>query len=174
MTEHILENLLDLKKVDGHHFEAPAIPDTRGRTFGGQFLGQALRAAQLTVDSDRSIHSLHSYFLRPGNVNQTTSYKVETVRDGRGFSVREVRAYQSNKELFRCTLSFATPHPGLEYDGPKSQMPHNPKPSHTPTTSFRQISDQSKVTGTVGDALSIFGISTPPVPLLDRPLLRTN
>ena len=132
MTEHILENLLDLKKVDGFHFEAPAIPDTRGRTFGGQFLGQALRAAQLTVDSDRSIHSLHSYFLRPGNVNQTTSYKVETVRDGRGFSVREVRAYQSDKELFRCTLSFATPHPGLEYDGPKA--PNAPQPEAVTST----------------------------------------
>ena len=120
MSDNNLERLLSLEKINSNHFQAPASKENRGRTFGGQFLGQALQAAQLTVDSDRSIHSLHAYFLRPGNVDTATDYKIEVVRDGRGFSAREVRAYQNNKELFRCTLSFATAHPGLEYEGPEA------------------------------------------------------
>ncbi len=83
--------------------------------FGGQLLAQALAAAQFTVDDDREVHSLHAYFLRPGDVDRTLELEVERVRDGRSFSARCVRALQSDRELLRMVLSFHVPEDGLDY-----------------------------------------------------------
>lgn len=106
---------MKLELLGDGRFIAPIAPEGGQRTFGGQLLAHTLRAAQLCVDSDKSIHSSHSYFLRPGNVDATTKLVVENVRDGRSFSVRQVVAYQGEDELFRSTLSFQVPEVGLEW-----------------------------------------------------------
>ncbi len=104
---------MKLEPATDGSFVAPTAPEQGQRTFGGQFLAHTLRAAQLTVDDDRFVHSTHSYFLRPGDVNASTELVVERVRDGRSFSTREVIAYQEGVERFRTVISFQVPEAGL-------------------------------------------------------------
>jgi acyl-CoA thioesterase-2 len=96
------------------------------RTYGGQLMAQALAAAQRTVESERPVHSLHGYFLRPGAADQPLKLSVDRVRDGRSFSARAVTASQQGRELFRLLASFHVPEDGLEYSGPA--MPEVPPP----------------------------------------------
>jgi acyl-CoA thioesterase-2 len=100
--------------------------------FGGQFLAQALVAAQRSVAGDRAVHSLHGYFLRAGDASQPTELRVERVRDGRSFSQRAVRALQRNRECFRTLLSFHVPEAGLEYE--PQRMPEVPTPDEVALT----------------------------------------
>jgi len=93
----------------------PPAPEPFGRTYGGQFMAQGLAAAYHTVSHDRQVHSLHAYFLRGGNVANPTTYHVDTVRDGRSFSIRSVSGHQDGQELFRMMMSFQVPETGLEY-----------------------------------------------------------
>jgi acyl-CoA thioesterase II len=109
---------LDVTPVGGGAFEGRS-PQARSRpVFGGQFLAQALVAAGRTVEAGRVPHSLHAYFLRSGPPYVPICYEVEAVRDGRGFSHREVVARQESKEVFRLACSFQVPAPGLDHDGP--------------------------------------------------------
>ena len=87
------------------------------RVYGGQVLGQALKAAQMTVE-DRVVHSLHAYFLRLGDHAAPILYDVDRNRDGRSFSARRVVAIQHGKPIFTMSASFQTPEPGLEYQQP--------------------------------------------------------
>ncbi|WP_432504531.1 acyl-CoA thioesterase [Kineococcus arenarius] len=90
-----------------------AIPS--GRAYGGEIVAQALLAATRTVDPQRLVHSLHGYFLRPADVQRPTNWSVERVRDGRGFSFRQVSGEQGGKEVFRAQLSFHLPRPGARH-----------------------------------------------------------
>ncbi|WP_028357545.1 acyl-CoA thioesterase [Brackiella oedipodis] len=85
-----------------------------GRIFGGQILGQALAAAQQTIDPARHAHSLHAYFVRPGNTKLPIQFDVTRSRDGRSFSVRHVTASQENKVIFQMSCSFQLLEEGLE------------------------------------------------------------
>lgn len=78
------------------------------KAYGGDMVAQAVLAALRTVPDDRDIHSMHSYFLRPVDVGGTVRYEVETVRDGRGYSTRQVRGIQHGKTAYLCTASFST------------------------------------------------------------------
>lgn len=86
-----------------------------GRIFGGQVLGQALMASSLTVPAEREVHSLHSYFIRPGDVNIPIRFEVERVRDGGSFSNRRVVAYQNDKHIFTMATSHHTPEKGFDH-----------------------------------------------------------
>lgn len=83
--------------------------------FGGQVLGQALAAAQETVSADRIVHSLHSYFLLPGDASKPVVYEVEELRNGRSFSARRVQAIQNGKTIFYMTASFQGEEQGLDH-----------------------------------------------------------
>lgn len=83
--------------------------------FGGQVMGQALSAAQATVDEQRYVHSLHSYFLRPGDASKAVVYEVESIRDGGSISTRRVRAIQNGHTIFYMTASFQQPEDGFEH-----------------------------------------------------------
>jgi acyl-CoA thioesterase-2 len=83
--------------------------------FGGQVLGQALAAAQATVDPARSVHSLHAYFLRAGDIGSPIVYDVDRTRDGGSFSVRRVTAIQHGKVIFFCAASFQQAEDGAEH-----------------------------------------------------------
>jgi len=83
--------------------------------FGGQVLGQALSAAQETVEPERQVHSLHSYFLRAGDATKPVVYEVEVLRNGRSFSARRVQAIQNGKPIFYMTASFQEPEGGFDH-----------------------------------------------------------
>ena len=85
-----------------------------GRVFGGQVLAQSLVAATRTID-DRPVHSMHGYFLRPGNIELPVTYSVDRLRDGRSFSTRRVQAFQNDEPIFSMIASFQQVDPGLEH-----------------------------------------------------------
>ena len=85
------------------------------RVFGGQVLGQALNAAVRTVDPERKPHSLHAYFLRPGDINRPIIYEVDPIRDGRSFATRRVVGKQRGKAIFNCSISFQIFEDGLSH-----------------------------------------------------------
>ena len=91
---------------------AAARSDRRQRVFGGQVAGQALVAAGRTVPADRPVHSLHAYFIRPGDPTVPLVYMVDRVRDGRSFTTRRVSAIQHGKTIFTLSASFHHDEPG--------------------------------------------------------------
>ncbi len=99
------------------------------RVFGGQVVGQALSAAQSTVEG-RLAHSLHAYFLRPGDPAVPITYRVDRVRDGQSFTVRRVVAHQHGKEIFMMITSFHPDEAGLPF---QRAMPHVPGPHECPS-----------------------------------------
>ena len=103
-----------------------------GRVFGGQVLAQSLTAAMHTVPVERTIHSMHGYFLRPGNVDHPITFAVDRLHDGRSFSTRRTHAYQNGEPILSLIASFQTPDEGLEH---QFDMPDDlPDPDSLPTT----------------------------------------
>ncbi len=105
-------------------------PQPHGRVFGGQVLAQSVMAAGGTVDGDRPIHSLHAYFLRPGDSAQPIRFAVERMNDGRSFSARRVHAIQHGSTILSMITSFQRPAVGLDHGEP---MPAAPDPATLPT-----------------------------------------
>src|SRR6202050_395223 len=120
-----LLDLLDLEQIEVDIFRGRSPDERRQRVFGGQVAGQALVAAGRTVPADRPVHSLHAYFLRPGDPSVPLVYTVDRVRDGRSFTTRRVTAIQHGKAIFALSASFQHPEPGPEYALP---MPAAPSP----------------------------------------------
>jgi len=118
-----LLDLLDLEQVEVNIFRGRSPDDTRQRVFGGQVAGQALVAAGRTVPPDRPVHSLHAYFIRPGDPSVPLVYTVDRVRDGRSFSTRRVTAIQHGQVIFTLSASFHREEPGLEHAVPMPQVP---------------------------------------------------
>ncbi len=110
-----LLDLLDLEQIEVNIFRGRSPDETVQRVFGGQVAGQALVAAGRTVPADRPVHSLHAYFIRPGDPAVPLVYTVERVRDGRSFSTRRVTAIQHGKAIFTLSASFHHSEPGLEH-----------------------------------------------------------
>lgn len=104
----------------------------RSRLFGGQVLGQSLVAAAKSVDPDRLIHSMHGYFLRPGDAAAPITFGVQRLRDGRSFSARRTHAYQNGIPILSMIASFQVPDTGIEHQEP---MPVGiPDPETLPST----------------------------------------
>jgi acyl-CoA thioesterase-2 len=120
-----LLSLLQLDRLEDNFFRGESRDIGTRYVFGGQVLGQALSAAQQTVDSDRSAHSLHAYFLRAGDIEQPILYHVERTRDGGSFSMRRVTAIQHGQPIFNFAASFQVEESGVEHQLP---MPSVPKP----------------------------------------------
>ncbi len=119
-----LLRLLDLEPLEVNLFRGPS-RDLGGKAvFGGQVIGQALVAASRTVEA-RLPHSLHAYFLRPGDMARPIVYEVDRVRDGGHFTARRVQAIQGGEVLLSMICSFQVPEPGLEHQAP---MPEAPAP----------------------------------------------
>jgi acyl-CoA thioesterase II len=113
-----LVSLLDLETIEDGLYRGRQPETALQRVFGGQVAGQALVAAVRTVEPDREVHSLHAYFLRPGDTSVPIVYDVERTRDGRSFSTRRVVARQHGRLIFSMTASFQVPEPGLEHQDP--------------------------------------------------------
>ncbi|RFA16012.1 acyl-CoA thioesterase II [Subtercola boreus] len=113
-------------------FVAPSIWTPLGRVFGGQVLAQSLVAASRTIEGDRPAHSMHGYFLRPGDANQPITFSVDRIHDGRSFSTRRTQAYQNGVPILSMIASFQTDDPGLDH---QIGMPEGiPDPESLPTT----------------------------------------
>ena len=111
-------------------FRGVSPDEQRQRVYGGQVAGQALVAAGRTVEGDRRVHSLHAYFLRPGDVSVPILYQVDRIRDGRSFTTRRVVAVQRGRAIFNLSASFHVEEQGLEHQFP---MPEAPDPESLPT-----------------------------------------
>ncbi|WP_446718833.1 acyl-CoA thioesterase [Frigoribacterium sp. CFBP 8751] len=96
-------------------FTGGSQPEPLGRVFGGQVAAQALVAAQRTVGGGRDVHSLHSYFLRPGDLTIPITFTVDRIHDGRSFATRRTQASQDGVPIFSMIASFQTPDEGLDH-----------------------------------------------------------
>jgi acyl-CoA thioesterase-2 len=101
-----LESLFEMEKIEQGLYRGQSWDLGFRALFGGQVLGQSIAAAYKTVEDGRIIHSLHSYFLLPGDAQKPVIYDIENVRDGRSFSSRRVKAIQSGRTIFIMTASF--------------------------------------------------------------------
>lgn len=110
-----LRQTLDLTQLDENRFQGQSLWMPHGRVFGGQVMAQALAASIKTVDESRPVHSLHGYFLRPGDVEKDIVFDVEILRDGRSFSARRVQAIQNEKVIFSMIASFQISEPGVDH-----------------------------------------------------------
>src|SRR6202012_3690897 len=110
-----LLDLLDLEQIEVNIFRGRSPDETVQRVYGGQVAGQALVAAGRTVPPDRPVHSLHAYFIRPGDPSVPLIYSVDRVRDGRSFTTRRVSAVQHGETIFTLSASFHHPEPGPEF-----------------------------------------------------------
>ncbi len=111
-----LVTLLDLESIEVNIFRGRSPDEHRQRVFGGQVAGQALVAATRTIDDpDRHVHSLHAYFLRPGDPTVPILYEVDRIRDGRSFTTRRVVAIQHGKAIFNLQTSFHVTEPGPDH-----------------------------------------------------------
>ena len=129
-----LIELLDLEQIEVNIFRGRSPDENRQRVFGGQVAGQALVAAGRTVPADRPVHSLHAYFIRPGDTTVPIVYLVDRVRDGRSFTTRRVSAVQHGEAIFTLSASFHRPEPGAEHADP---MPDVPPPEQVERNSDR-------------------------------------
>jgi acyl-CoA thioesterase-2 len=120
-----LIRLLTLERLEDNLFRGQSRDIGTKYVFGGQVLGQALSAAQATLESDRNAHSLHAYFLRAGDTDHPIVYQVDRTRDGGSFSVRRVTAIQHGKPIFFLAASFQEAESGGEH---QLSMPEVPKP----------------------------------------------
>jgi acyl-CoA thioesterase-2 len=125
-----LVTLLDLERIEVNIFRGHSPDERRVRIFGGQVAGQALVAAGRTVPTDRHVHSLHAYFLRPGDPNVPVLYEVDRIRDGRSFTTRRTVAIQHGEAIFHLSTSFHVPEVGVEH---QDERPASVDPRTLPT-----------------------------------------
>lgn len=124
----LVQKLVDhitLEKIDINIFRGNSQAVSSTRVFGGQVLAQALHAVSNTVEPNRTIHSMHAYFILPGNTADKITYIVDRVRDGGSFTTRRVRAVQYGKDIFVMAASFQKEQPGLDH---QIDMPNIPFP----------------------------------------------
>jgi acyl-CoA thioesterase II len=136
--------LLDLERIEENIFRGVSPAESPVRVFGGQVAGQALIAAGRTVLEERHVHSLHAYFIRPGDPSIPIVYEVDRIRDGRSFTTRRVTAVQRGKAIFALSASFQVAEPGIEHS---SAMPDVPRPQALPTYGERVAAAELKPTG---------------------------
>jgi acyl-CoA thioesterase-2 len=136
-----LVHLLDLETIEVNVYRGIHPIEERQRTFGGQVAAQALMAAGRTVENVR-VHSLHSYFLRPGDTSTPILYEVDAIRDGKSFTTRRVVAIQHGCAIYNMQASFHNPELGVEH---QIAMPDVPAPETIPTTLERMQSEFGEV-----------------------------
>jgi acyl-CoA thioesterase II len=144
--------LLDLEQIELDIFRGRSPEgERRQRVFGGQVAGQALVAAGRTVPPDRPVHSLHAYFIRPGDPSVPLIYLVDRVRDGRSFTTRRVSAVQHGKTIFTLSASFHLREEGVAH---ARSMPDVTPPEELPTATER-------IRRALGDAAADYTWSNP-------------
>ncbi|OBI72826.1 acyl-CoA thioesterase II [Mycobacterium sp. E740] len=146
-----IEKILDLEQLEVNIYRGSVFSPESGylqRTFGGHVAGQSLVSAVRTVDPQFEVHSLHGYFLRPGDAKAPTVYIVERLRDGGSFVTRRVNAIQHGETIFSMSASFQTDQSGIEHQdampqvAPPDDIPHFESVSKVfDDASFRQFDE---------------------------------
>lgn len=124
-----LVRLLEVETLDTDLYRGRRNPGGRGRVFGGQVIAQALMAATGSIDDDKTAHSLHAYFMRPGDEDLPIIYRVERDHDGGSFATRRIIAIQKGKPILNMAASFQRPEEGLSH---QAEMPDAPDPETLP------------------------------------------
>lgn len=127
---------IELTPTEPRHFDQAYLATTQNcpwpKAYGGDMVAQATMAAIRSAPADRQLHSMHSYFMRPVDIGEQVRYEVELLRDGRGYSTRQVRGYQNDKVVYLCLASFQVPEQGSDYAAP---MPTGlPEPESLPSS----------------------------------------
>ncbi len=146
-----LLELLALERIEENLFRGASQDLGWGTVFGGQVLGQALSAATQTVPPDRHVHSLHAYFLRPGDVKRPIVYDVDRIRDGSSFTTRRIVAIQAGRPIFNMSCSFQVEEPGFEH---QDAMPEVPPPESLPGERDRALALAAKLPRAVFDRVT--------------------
>ena len=128
-----LVSILELEPIELDMYRGQTPPGAGSRIYGGQVVAQAMAAAYRTIDDGRLCHSMHGYFMRPGDPKTPILFQVERVRDGGSFAVRRVVALQNGKQIFNLAASFQTPEEGFEhqFDMPDVAPPESLAPNFT-------------------------------------------
>jgi acyl-CoA thioesterase-2 len=138
-----IEKILDLEQLEVNIYRGSVFSPQSGnwqRTFGGQVAGQSLVSAVRTVDPRYQVHSLHGYFLRPGDAQSRTVFIVERLRDGGSFATRRVNAIQHGETIFSMSASFQTDQSGIEH---QDAMPSAPPPDDLPELTAMRAFDNA-------------------------------
>lgn len=138
-----IEEILDLEQLEVNIYRGRVFSPESGyfqRTFGGHVAGQSLVSAVRTVDPHYQVHSLHGYFLRPGDANEPTVFIVERTRDGGSFATRRVNAIQHGEIIFSMGASFQTDQDGIHHQDP---MPPAPPPDGLPGLDSIKVFDDA-------------------------------
>ncbi|MAD18357.1 MAG: acyl-CoA thioesterase II [Alteromonadaceae bacterium] len=152
MSDIKLVDLLTLEKIEDGLFRGQSWDLGFRALFGGQVMGQAIAAAQLTLPDGRVAHSFHAYFLLPGDAKKPVVFDVQTVRDGRSFSTRRVKAIQNGRSIFYMTASFQQPEQGLEHQF--AQMPDVPMPEDLPRDTTFDDKELGKLSTRMREAIA--------------------
>lgn len=159
-VDQLLE-VLDLKQLDEARFQGESPQVGAQRVFGGQVAGQALVAAGRTVSPDRHVHSLHGYFVRPGDPTVPIDFTVETIRDGRSFSVRRSTAQQHGKPIFFMSASFQVTEQGLDHHSPPPEGVQGPEETPTMQDWLAKYPHRKKAFAAAPQAIDVRYVSTP-------------
>lgn len=153
-VERLLE-VLDLDSTQARTtediFTGSSHPMPTGRIYGGQVLAQALLASERTLPEDRAVHSMHGYFLRPGDASQGITIAVDRIHDGRSFSTRRAQAFQNGVPIFSMIASFQDEDPGVEHaepmpegiPAPEDLAPDEQRVQGLPAGTARMLSDRA-------------------------------
>lgn len=159
-----LIKLLSLERIEENLYRGQSQDLGWGTVYGGQVIGQSLFAALHTVPSDRQVHSLHAYFLRPGDVSAPIVYDVARTRDGASFTSRHVKAIQHGHPILEMLASFQKAEPGFEH---QAEMPKVPAPEEVPTEAERfapyldKLPDFAKAIATAQRPIEIRTVNEP-------------
>lgn len=143
MSEHpgsqIFTDAVTLTPAEAEHFDvaftAVTQPCPWPKAYGGDLVAPAAAAAMRTVEDGKVMHSMHSYFMRPAEIGAEVRYEVELLRDGRGYSTRQVRAYQNGKTLYVCLVGFTAGGPGNSFAAaPSEELAALPGPDDLPSS----------------------------------------
>jgi acyl-CoA thioesterase-2 len=130
-TSGIVAAALTLTPVEPEHYDlaftAVTQPCPWPKAYGGDLVAQAAAAAMRSVTDGKALHSMHSYFMRPADIGAQVRYEVELLRDGRGYSTRQVRGYQNGKPVYVCLANFAAGEPGATYAADLTEQVPSPE-----------------------------------------------
>ncbi|WP_307531921.1 acyl-CoA thioesterase [Streptomyces umbrinus] len=138
-TSEIFTAAVALTPAEPEHFDlaftAVTQPCPWPKAYGGDLVAQAAAAAMRSVTDGKSLHSMHSYFLRPADIGAIVRYEVEVLRDGRGYSTRQVRGYQNGKTLYVCLANFAAGEPSQTFEAELPELAEDlPDPEELPSS----------------------------------------
>jgi acyl-CoA thioesterase-2 len=155
-TLSALVRQLDLEPLEVNLFRGQSRDLGQPRVYGGQVISQALVAAERTVEA-RAPHSLHAYFLLPGDVNAPIVYQVDRIRDGRSFSARRVQAIQHGRPILSGIASFQAREPGLEHAVPMPDVPPPESLASFPELVERWLVESAPVPARIAEAMRMPG-----------------